>query len=72
MTQVCCPRCRLRFTGTAAASLEGCPQCGESPNTMIPAEELLGFQLYAPDQHPPNALLRAVAAARRDPRETPS
>jgi hypothetical protein len=71
MTQVCCPRCRLRFIGTAVASLEACPQCGESPHRQITAEQALGFQLFAPEQHPPNALLRAIAEARRDPRETP-
>ena len=66
MTQVCCPRCRLRFDGAAARSLTACPQCGEPLDRMAHALEVLGFQLYAREHHLPDALLRAVAAAKRD------
>jgi hypothetical protein len=33
---------------------------------MAHALEVLGFQLYAREHHLPDALLRAVAAAKRD------
>jgi hypothetical protein len=66
MTQLCCPRCRLRFTGAAGASLTACPRCGEPPEEMARAAQALGFQLVVQDHRLPDALLVAVAAAKRD------
>jgi hypothetical protein len=50
MTHVCCPSCRLRFTRAAAAYLEACPTCGESPQTVQSAERILGFRLVTPEE----------------------
>jgi hypothetical protein len=66
MTHVCCPRCRLRFTGAASASLTACPRCGEPPEEMARAAQAIGFQLVVQGHHLPEALLRAVAATKRD------
>jgi anaerobic ribonucleoside-triphosphate reductase len=66
MTQVCCPRCRLRFTGSAAASLTACPRCGEPPEEVARAERAIGYQLVVREHHLPDELLRAVAAAKRN------
>jgi hypothetical protein len=37
---------------------------------MARAEQAIGFQLLSRDHHLPDALLRAVAAAKQDARET--
>lgn len=71
MAQLCCPPCRLRFKGSAAASLTACPHCGEPP-TVVRAAEAMGFQLSMRDHHLSDALLLAVAAAKRDPLDTSS
>jgi hypothetical protein len=72
MTQVCCPRCQLRFPGASAASLTACPQCGEPPLRLARADQVLGFQLHSPSHRLPDALVRAVAAAKRDRGKSPS
>jgi hypothetical protein len=71
MTQLCCPRCRLRFNGAAVMSLTACPQCGEPPRVVAHAEQVIGFQLVSSDRQLPDALIRAVAAAKLDRHETP-
>jgi hypothetical protein len=45
MTHVSCPRCRLRFTPVAAASLSACPSCEEALQADANAEQVLGFRL---------------------------
>lgn len=47
MTQVCCPSCRLRFTRAAASYLEACPACGEPPQPVRSAADVLGFRLVS-------------------------
>jgi hypothetical protein len=71
MTQVCCPRCQLRFTGELAASLTVCPQCGEPPQRVDHAAQVMGFRLHSGRHQLPDALLAAVAAAKRDLHKTP-
>ncbi len=46
MTHICCSTCRLRFTPAAATHLATCPECGDSPQPIATAEELLGFRLF--------------------------
>ncbi len=46
MIHICCPKCRLRFTSAAATHLATCPECGDSPQPIATAEELLGFRLF--------------------------
>jgi hypothetical protein len=72
MTQVCCPRCQLRFPGASAVSLTACPQCGEPPERLARADQVLGFQLYSHRHGLPDALVRAVADAKRNRDKTPS
>lgn len=50
MTQVCCPGCRLRFTGAAAAYLVACPQCGELLEPVPSSEGIVGFRRFSPDE----------------------
>jgi hypothetical protein len=73
MTHVCCPSCRLRFTRAAASHLVACPGCGEPPQTILRAEQVMGFRV-APVDDLPDALLQAVAVALpvHDPGETRS
>ena len=61
MTQLCCPRCRLRFSGAASAYITACPECGESPQATR-LESSLGFRLVGPEDLP-FELPEAVAAA---------
>jgi hypothetical protein len=51
MTQVCCPRCRLRFTPAAAACIVACPECGEPPH-QITSQSAVGFRLLGPEDLP--------------------
>ena len=66
MTQVCCPGCRLRFTGAAAAYLVACPQCGELLQPIPSAEAIIGFRRFADDEFP-DAVPEAVAIALPSP-----
>ena len=45
MTRLCCPSCRLRFTGPATALLESCPRCAGAVVPVISAAETLGYRL---------------------------
>jgi hypothetical protein len=49
MTHVCCPGCRLRFTGAVAARLLDCPDCGEPLQPVVSAQRVLGFRLLCDD-----------------------
>jgi hypothetical protein len=49
MTQACCPSCRLRFARAVAAYLVACPDCGEPPQPVPSAENVLGFRLASDD-----------------------
>ena len=71
MTQVCCPSCRLRFTRAAAAYLVACPDCGEPPQPVVRAEDILGFRLVSDDDRSdslPVALAIALARPTSDER----
>jgi hypothetical protein len=46
MTRVCCPSCRLRFTGAPAASLTSCPHCDEVLQPVVSAALTMGYRLY--------------------------
>jgi hypothetical protein len=52
MTQICCPDCRLRFTGAAAAYLAACPQCAELLQPIPSAEAIIGFRRFSHDEFP--------------------
>jgi hypothetical protein len=52
MTHIGCPNCRLRFTAAGAAYLDGCPQCGQSPQPIAGARAVIGFRLFAPEDAP--------------------
>jgi hypothetical protein len=49
MTHLGCPSCRLRFT---AASVVACPECGQPPQPIGSAEDLVGFRLFLPTDSP--------------------
>jgi hypothetical protein len=56
--QLCCPRCRLRFTPAAAAYISACPECGDPPQTIANRRWTSGFRLVGPADLPdelPNA-----------------
>lgn len=46
MTRVCCPSCRLRFTGASTASLVSCPECGQALRSVPSAHAALGYRLF--------------------------
>jgi hypothetical protein len=69
MTQVCCPGCRLRFSGAVAAYLVACPECGEPPEQVTSAARVLGFRLVS-DAYGKDTLPIALTAALAIP--TPS
>jgi len=52
MGNVCCPRCRLRFTPAAAAYITACPECGNSPQPIASLERTLGFRVVGPEDLP--------------------
>jgi hypothetical protein len=52
MTNLCCPRCRMRFTPAAAAYITACPECGDSPQAMTSLERTFGFRLVGPEDLP--------------------
>jgi hypothetical protein len=52
MTNLCCPRCRLRFTPAAAAYITACPECGDPPQANASRERTLGFRLVGPEDLP--------------------
>ena len=52
MTHLCCVRCRLRFMPAAAASLAGCPGCGE-PLQELTLDRTFGFRIFSVDDGPP-------------------
>jgi hypothetical protein len=49
MTRLCCPTCRLRFTRAATAFLVACPECGEPPQSVSCAQQMIGLRLFEPD-----------------------
>ena len=64
MTNLCCPRCRMRFTPAAAAYIAACPECGDSPQPMTSLERTFGFRLVGPEDLPhelPYAAARSIA-----------
>ena len=61
MTQLCCARCRLRFSAAASAYITTCPECGETPQPTR-LECSLGFRLVG-EQDLPYELPEAVAVA---------
>jgi hypothetical protein len=74
MTQLCCPRCRLRFTPAAAAYIVACPECGEPPQ-QITSQSALGFRLLGPEDLPielPQAAALAIPAPEPDTRSRPT
>jgi hypothetical protein len=62
MTHTCCPPCRLRFEGAAAAHLVTCPHCGGLPTRLPDARGVLGFRLSRVDvlSAPPMASAAAL------------
>ncbi len=62
MTRLCCPRCRLRFTPSAAAYITACPECRDSPEPITSLQRTLGFRLVGPEDLP-DELPRATAGA---------
>lgn len=62
MTHLCCPDCRLRFTPTAVAYLDACPQCGAPPEAMVDLEAAVGFRLFTLEDVP-HPLPEAAAAS---------
>jgi hypothetical protein len=65
MTRVCCPSCRLRFTGAATAFATICPECSH-PLQPVRAQDAVGFRLFASDDalpSPPAADGNAAAAS---------
>ena len=46
MTRACCPSCRLRFEGAAAAHLTNCPECGAPLQAPVAARDAIGYQLH--------------------------
>jgi hypothetical protein len=48
MTRLSCPSCRLRFTAAATAMITTCPDCGRHLESVISAEDTVGFRLFAP------------------------
>jgi hypothetical protein len=52
MTNLCCPRCRLRFTPAAAAYIVACPECGDPPQPIVGREHTLCFLLVGPEDLP--------------------
>jgi hypothetical protein len=52
MSNLCCPRCRLRFTPAAAAYIIACPECGSSPQPTVSLEHTFGFRLVGPEDLP--------------------
>jgi hypothetical protein len=70
MNNICCTKCRLRFTPAAAAQLLACPECGGSPRAIPAREDMLGFRLDRFDDAPESWLqARAVALPVHDPSE---
>ena len=68
MPNVCCPRCRLRFTTAAAAYIIACPECGDSPQPIASLERTLGFRLVGPEDLPHELpYATAVSIAFTDP-----
>jgi hypothetical protein len=66
MTNVCCHRCRLRFTPAAAAYIIACPECGDPPQPNASRERTLGFRLVGPEDLPhelPYAIAVSIALA---------
>jgi hypothetical protein len=61
MTQLCCPRCWLRFTPAAAAYIGECPECGGSlqPSSL---EGIVGFRIFR-FEDVPQSLPQAVAVS---------
>jgi hypothetical protein len=51
-THLCCPPCRLRFTPAAAAYINACPECGDSPQPIASLELTFGFRLVGPEDLP--------------------
>ena len=71
MTNLCCPRCRLRFTPAAAAYITACPECGDSPQAMTSLERTFGFRLVGPEDLPhelPHATAVSIAFPESGPR----
>jgi predicted nucleic acid-binding Zn-ribbon protein len=62
MTRLSCPRCRLRFTAAATATITTCPDCGRQLQAVVSAEDTLGFRLATPVDPQPE-LPMAVEAA---------
>jgi hypothetical protein len=62
MTRLSCPRCRLRFSSAATATLTACPECGHHLDPAGSAEATLGFRLFAPTDPRPT-LPMAIEAA---------
>ena len=63
MRNVCCARCRLRFTPAAAAYITACPECGDSPQPIAGLESTFGFRLVGPEDLPhelPDATVTAI------------
>jgi hypothetical protein len=61
MTQLCCPRCWLRFTSAAAAYLSECPECGGSLQ-LSSLEGIVGFRIFR-FEDVPRSLPQAVAGS---------
>jgi hypothetical protein len=64
MTQLCCARCRLRFTRAASAYIVACPTCGDPPQPVVDLEQTLGFRLVGPEDLPGELPDAAVVSLR--------
>jgi hypothetical protein len=74
ITRLCCPHCRLRFTPAAAAYINACPECGESPQPIASLELTFGFRVLSPDDLPhelPYATAVSIALPRPESRTKP-
>ena len=66
MTRACCPICRLRFEGAAAAHLINCPEFRAPLQVTVAARDAMGYQLHG-GWDSLSELPIALAAALLDP-----
>jgi len=62
-TYACCPDCRLRFDILTAASLPGCPHCGDALRAVPGLESVVGFRLFKLHDPQPTPLPEAISIA---------
>lgn len=68
MTNVCCPKCRLRFTPAISAYLLACPECGQTVQPVTSRREMVGYRLMLPEDLP-YSLPHAGAVSMPDPHD---